>query len=71
MIENMMNKMGGAGVVGVISVCLFFAVFAGVIWWTFRLKQPYLKTMQELPLDGAAAPESDGALTANPKEQHD
>ena len=59
MIENVLSRMGGVGVYGVISICLFFAVFVGVIVWTLRLKKPYLKAMQELPLEGVAAPDSD------------
>jgi hypothetical protein len=59
MIENVMNKMGGVGMYGIISICLFFSVFVGVLWWTIRLKQPYLDAMRELPLEGAAPPEPD------------
>ena len=47
MIENVLNKMGGLGMYGVISICLFFAVFAGVLVWTLCLKKPYLKAMRE------------------------
>ena len=39
---------------GVISICLFFAVFLGVLVWAFCLKKSYLKAMSELPLDDAA-----------------
>ena len=56
---------------GVISICLFFAVFIGVLVWTLCLKKPYLKTMRELPLDGASAPESDAEPTPNPEDRHD
>ena len=63
-----MNKMGGIGVYGIVSICLFFAVFMGVLLWTLRLKKPYLKAMRELPLDGTAASEPDADLPANPKE---
>ena len=62
MIENVLNKMGGLGMYGVISICLFFAVFAGVLVWTLCLKKPYLKAMRELPLDDSSAPESDANL---------
>ena len=62
MIENVLNKMGGVGVYGVISICLFFAVFAGVLVWTLCLKKPYLEAMRELPLDDSSAPESDANL---------
>ena len=29
MIENVLSRIGGVGVYGVISICLFFAVFVG------------------------------------------
>jgi hypothetical protein len=63
MIENVLNRIGSVGVYGIISICLFFAVFVGVLVWTLCLKESYLKAMRELPLDGSAAPESD----ANPE----
>ena len=56
MIENVLSRMGGVSVYGIISICLFFAVFVGVLVWTIRLKKPYLKSMRELPLDGEPAP---------------
>ena len=62
MIENVLNKMGGVGMYGVISICLFFAVFAGVLVWTLCLKKPYLEAMRELQLDDSSAPESDANL---------
>ena len=71
MIENVLSRIGGVGVYGVISICLFFAVFIGVLIWMVGLKKSYLERMGELPLDGAAGPESDTPLTANPKNQHD
>jgi len=71
MIENVLNRIGGVGMSGVISICLFFAVFVGVLLWTLGLKQSYLNTMRELPLDGSSAPESDADLTVNPEDRHD
>ena len=32
---------------GVISICLFFAVFIGVLVWALRLKKPYLNSMSD------------------------
>ena len=60
MIEHVLSSIGGVGVYGVIAICLFFAVFVGVIVWTFCLKKPYLDAMRELPLDDAPAPAPDG-----------
>ena len=63
--------MGGVGVYGIISICLFFAVFVGVLLWTLRLKKPYLNAMRELPLEGSPASGSDANLTAKPENQHE
>jgi hypothetical protein len=71
MIENVLNKLGGVGAYGVISICLFFAVFVGVLLWTVGLKRPYLNAMRELPLDGSGSPEPEPNLTTNPGEPHD
>ena len=61
--------MGGVGVYGIISICLFFAIFTGVLVWTICLKKPYLKAMRELPLEGSSTADAD--LTPNPKDKHD
>jgi hypothetical protein len=71
MIENVLSRIGGVGMYGVISICLFFAVFVGVLIWMLGLKKSYLDEMRELPLDGAAGLESDAPQNANPKNQHD
>ncbi len=71
MIENVMNTMGGVGLYGVISITLFFAVFVGVLAWTVGLKQPYLNSMRELPLEGSAGPEPEADVTAKPGESHE
>jgi len=66
MIQNVMHSIGGTSVYGVISICLFFAVFAGVLVWTLCLKQPYLNSMRELPLDGEPTAESELEPPPNP-----
>ncbi len=71
MIENVLHSIGGVGVFGVLSICLFFAVFLGVLGWTLCLKKPYLKAMRELPLEGPSAPELAADRTANAEDQHD
>jgi hypothetical protein len=72
MIQNVLSGIGGVGMYGVISICLFFTVFVGVLVWTLGLKKSYLDRMRELPLDGSSAPESDADLTASPnRDQHD
>ena len=71
MVENVLSRIGGVGVYGVISICLFFAVFIGVLVWMVGLKKSYIKKMGELPLDSTSGPESDAPLIANPENQHD
>ena len=71
MIENVMNKMGGVGVFGLISICIFFAFFVGMLLWTVRLKKPYLNSMRELPLDSEPASKSPVASTSTPKQPHE
>jgi hypothetical protein len=43
--------MGGIEGYGIVSICLFFACFSGVLIWAFRLRKPHLKQMAALPLD--------------------
>ena len=71
MVENVLSKMGGVSMYGIISICLFFAVFIGVLVWMVGLKKSYIKEMGELPLDGTSGSESDASLTANPENRHD
>jgi hypothetical protein len=59
MVENVMHSIGGTSVYGVISICLFVAVFIGVLVWTIGLKKPYLDSMCELPLDRGASGDRD------------
>ena len=51
MIENVLHRIGGVGVFGVVSICLFFAFFTGMLAWAAFLKRPYLRSMQDLPLE--------------------
>lgn len=50
MIQNVLREIGGVGIYGVISICLFFLMFGGALLWSFQLKKPFLKTMGSLPL---------------------
>ena len=72
MIENVTHSIGGMSLYGVISICLFVAVFVGVLVWTVRLKKSYLKSMRELPLDGASAADTEPIEPPpNPQVHHD
>jgi len=50
MIQNVLTKIGGVGIYGIISISLFFLVFGGALVRVFLLKKPYLDTMSTLPL---------------------
>jgi len=52
MIENVLHDLGGVGIFGIVSICLFFTFFSGMLVWAARLKKSYLNTMGGLPLDG-------------------
>jgi hypothetical protein len=71
MIENVMHGIGGTSAYGLISICLFVAVFIGVLVWTLCLKQPYLNSMRGLPLDGEPAAETGLEPIRNPEDHHD
>lgn len=51
MIQNVLRDIGGIGLYGVISVCLFFLVFSGAVVRACLLKQSHVKSMSALPLD--------------------
>jgi len=64
MIKNVLNEIGGVGIYGVISVCLFFIVFLGALVLALRHKQPFLKKMSALPLE-------DGEPSTNGDSRHE
>ena len=51
MIQNVLQHIGGVANYGILSLCLFFAVFAGVLVWAFRLKRADLDSAAALPLE--------------------
>ena len=71
MIENVVHTIGGVSVYGIISICLFVAVFVGVVIWTLGLTKSYLKSMRELPLDDETEPDTAFSSSSNPKETHE
>jgi hypothetical protein len=57
MIQNVLHDIGGIGLYGVISVCLFFLIFSVALVRALRLKRSFLNAMSALPLeDGQPAP---------------
>jgi len=64
MIEHVLHDLDGIEIFGIISICLFFTFFTGMLLWAGRLKKPYLTSMQDLPLDG-------GETTPNQDHSHE
>ena len=61
MIQNVLNNIHGVGVYGVISICIFFTFFTGMLLWAFARKKNYLEKMGSLPLhDGERVPNVPG-----------
>jgi hypothetical protein len=56
MIQNVLRDIGGIGIYGVISVCLFFLVFSMALVRACLLKKQFLKSMSALPLDDGVRP---------------
>lgn len=58
MIRNILCHIDGISLYGVISICIFFGFFTGMLIWAFALKKNYLNKMGALPLDGDGCPEN-------------
>lgn len=63
--ENAVNKLSGAGVIGVILLCVLLVAFIGMIVWVFCLKRPVIREMRQLPLDKSSAPKPEADQAAN------
>jgi hypothetical protein len=50
MIQNVLRNLGGVGIYGVISICLFFTFFSLALLWSLSLKKNFIKEMSDLPL---------------------
>jgi cbb3-type cytochrome oxidase subunit 3 len=51
MIKNVLCNIDGISLYGVVSICIFFGFFTGMLVWAFRRKKHYLNQMSALPLD--------------------
>ena len=61
MIKSILTLIGGIENYGIISMCLFMFVFAGMLIWTLTLKSSHLKKM------AAAACEPESEDSNSPK----
>jgi cbb3-type cytochrome oxidase subunit 3 len=50
MIQDLFKHLGGIEHYGIISLCLFVLVFAGVLVWAFTRKKEHLDYMARAPL---------------------
>lgn len=71
MIKNVLTNMGGVAVYGLVSVCLFFAFFTGMLIWACRLKKPYLNSMGQLPLERTSTPKDTPDNPSNLEHRHE
>jgi len=62
MLKNVLTDIGGIGLYGVISVCLFFLVFSGAVLWAFLLRKPYLQAQSQLPLEDGSKENSEKGI---------
>jgi hypothetical protein len=67
MIQNALSSIGGVGVYGVVSICIFFAFFVGILIWAASLKKSHLLSMGRLPLEE----EDHSSITSNPDSRHE
>lgn len=51
MIKNVLTDIGGIGIYGVVSICLFFTVFTGSLVLSLRMKKNVADRISALPLD--------------------
>jgi hypothetical protein len=51
MIQNILRHLGGIQQFGIVSLCLFCAVFIGVLIWAFLQKKNHLEYMARVALD--------------------
>jgi hypothetical protein len=59
MIKNVVQDIGGVGLYGIISLCLFFSVFTGAFLWACLHNKTFCRTMSSLPLDDGLSSQGD------------
>ena len=71
MIQNVLSRIGGVEVYGILSICLFFVTFLGVLVWAFSRQRCYLNTMRELPLADDCAEDAAIGITPDSNPRHE
>ena len=68
MIKNVLQNLGGVGIYGIISLCLFFGVFTGALVWALLHKAAYCTRMSALPLQDEGSQDTSVAKGELPHE---
>ncbi len=50
MYKELLQSIEGIEIYPIISLFIFLALFAGIIWWILKLDKSYVKEMEKLPL---------------------
>jgi hypothetical protein len=57
--QKLLSSVDGVAIYGIISICIFFVFFSGMLVWAFTKNKNYLNKMGRLPLDGSEDPAND------------
>ncbi|MBI4659340.1 MAG: hypothetical protein HY735_10915 [Verrucomicrobia bacterium] len=73
MIQDVLRDIGGIGIYGIISICLFFLVFIGALLRACLLKKSDVHFMSSLPLrednEGADLSSTDSVESARSRDR--
>ena len=56
MYKEILQSIEGIEIYPLISLFIFIALFAGIVWWIFKLDKSYVKEMETLPLGNEENP---------------
>ena len=59
MVEKIVCSINGVEIYGIVSICIFFGFFTGMLLWAFARNRAYLNKMSSLPLDGGETNSTD------------
>jgi len=63
MYKEVLERISGIGLYGVVSICIFSGFFTVMLLWAFGLKKNYLNTMGHLPLEEGELPKKSNDQT--------
>lgn len=62
MYKNVLESISGIEIYPIISLTIFFTVFAVMIWWVVKRDKRYIEEMASLPLDGVESHTAEAGL---------